>query len=82
MLSCSWSIQAGSPLSLLALLQFRTTLCTPPADPATMRYSQADVSMQLPAQFGDYTDFYASRHHAFNMGCMFRGPDNALQPNW
>ena len=36
----------------------------------------------LPAQIGDYTDFYSSREHATNVGIMFRGKDNALQPNW
>ena len=30
----------------------------------------------------EYTDFYAGRHHAFNVGTMFRGPENALPPNW
>lgn len=40
------------------------------------------VEMQLPARIGDYTDFYSSRAHATNVGTMFRGPDNALQPNW
>lgn len=38
--------------------------------------------MALPAAIGDYTDFYCSRQHAFNVGCMFRGPENALNPNW
>jgi fumarylacetoacetase len=38
--------------------------------------------MLLPAQIGDYTDFYASRYHATNVGIMFRGKDNALMPNW
>ncbi len=42
----------------------------------------SDVTMQLPMQIGDYTDFYSSLNHAFNMGCILRGPDNALQPNW
>jgi fumarylacetoacetase len=42
----------------------------------------SDIQMQLPAQIGDYTDFYASRNHATNVGIMFRGVDNALQPNW
>ena len=41
-----------------------------------------DVEMLMPAQIGDYTDFYASRQHATNVGTMFRGADNALQPNW
>ncbi len=43
---------------------------------------QAAVEMLLPAEIRDYTDFYSSREHATNVGTMFRGPDNALQPNW
>jgi fumarylacetoacetase len=42
----------------------------------------SEVEMQLPAEVGDYTDFYSSREHATNVGTMFRGPDNALMPNW
>ncbi|MEO5754840.1 MAG: fumarylacetoacetase, partial [Chthoniobacterales bacterium] len=45
-------------------------------------HRQADVTMLLPARIGDYTDFYSSYHHAFNVGTMFRGPENALMPNW
>jgi fumarylacetoacetase len=41
----------------------------------------ASAEMLLPAQIGDYTDFYASVHHATNVGSMFR-PDNALLPNY
>jgi fumarylacetoacetase len=37
-----------------------------------------DVKMQMPIQIGDYTDFYSSKNHAYNVGVMFRGPDNAL----
>ncbi|XP_074661134.1 fumarylacetoacetase-like [Tubulanus polymorphus] len=40
------------------------------------------VTMHLPADIGDYTDFYSSREHATNVGTMFRGKDNALMPNW
>jgi fumarylacetoacetase len=40
-----------------------------------------DVQMVLPAEVGDYTDFYASVHHATNVGSMFR-PDNPLLPNY
>ncbi len=36
----------------------------------------------LPVRIGDYTDFYSSRQHAYNVGCMFRDPGNALMPNW
>jgi fumarylacetoacetase len=41
----------------------------------------ADATMLLPAHVGDYTDFYASIHHATNVGSMFR-PDNPLLPNY
>merc|ERR550539_2383319 len=40
------------------------------------------VTMHLPADIGDYTDFYSSLDHATNVGTMFRGKDNALMPNW
>jgi fumarylacetoacetase len=40
-----------------------------------------DVKMQLPARIGDYTDFYASVHHATNVGRLFR-PDEPLLPNY
>ena len=43
---------------------------------------QADVRMHLPFQVAEYTDFYASRNHAFNVGSMFRSPETALPPNW
>ena len=42
----------------------------------------SNVRMHMPAKIGDYTDFYSSREHATNVGIMFRGVDNALQPNW
>jgi len=38
--------------------------------------------MQLPAAVGDYTDFYASKEHATNVGRMFRPVGQALNPNW
>lgn len=41
-----------------------------------------DVTCHMPFQIGDYTDFYAGKHHAFNVGVLFRGPANALQPNY
>ena len=42
----------------------------------------SDVEMLMPVQVGDYTDFYSSEQHAYNVGCMFRDPNNALLPNW
>src|SRR5579883_2788620 len=52
----------------------------------TVAISQALVPMSqaqllLPAQIGDYTDFYASIFHATNVGKLFR-PDNPLLPNY
>ena len=44
--------------------------------------AQTDVTMHLPADIGDYTDFYSSLDHATNVGTMFRGKENALMPNW
>jgi fumarylacetoacetase len=44
--------------------------------------NQGDAEMLLPVDIRDYTDFYSSEQHAFNVGCLFRDPDNALLPNW
>ena len=43
--------------------------------------SLSDLEIVLPAQIGDYTDFYCSIFHATNVGAMFR-PDNPLLPNY
>jgi fumarylacetoacetase len=43
--------------------------------------ARRDAELLLPAAIGDYTDFYASVHHATNVGSMFR-PDNPLLPNY
>ncbi|KAL2467098.1 fumarylacetoacetase [Abeliophyllum distichum] len=40
------------------------------------------VQMLLPVAIGDYTDFFASMHHAKNCGLIFRGPENPINPNW
>lgn len=42
----------------------------------------AEVEMLMPMEIGDYTDFYSSEQHAYNVGCLFRDPNNALLPNW
>jgi fumarylacetoacetase len=43
--------------------------------------AQHEAELFLPVHVGDYTDFYASVHHATNVGSMFR-PDNPLLPNY
>ena len=42
----------------------------------------SEVTMHMPFMVSEYTDFYAGRHHATNVGTMFRGAENALPPNW
>jgi fumarylacetoacetase len=41
-----------------------------------------DATLHMPFMVSEYTDFYAGRHHATNVGTMFRGAENALPPNW
>jgi fumarylacetoacetase len=45
-------------------------------------FNADEVEMLMPINVGDYTDFYSSEQHAYNVGCMFRDPNNALLPNW
>lgn len=40
------------------------------------------ATLRLPVNIGDYTDFYASREHATNVGTIVRGPASALPENW
>ncbi|PHH62114.1 hypothetical protein CDD81_7545 [Ophiocordyceps australis] len=42
----------------------------------------SEVQTHVPLAIGDYTDFFAGRNHAFNVGTLFRGAANALQPNY
>jgi fumarylacetoacetase len=42
----------------------------------------ADVRMHLPFDVADYVDFYASEHHASNLGRLFRPDAEPLMPNW
>ena len=51
------------------------------AQAASCLRPQQDVTLVLPVAIGNYTDFYASVHHAANVGALFR-PDNPLLPNY
>ena len=42
---------------------------------------RSEIRFVLPAAIGDYTDFYASQHHARRVGQLFR-PQNPLLPNY
>ena len=65
---------------------FRSALTNILSETAEMRpdalIAQADAVMHMPFTVTEYTDFYAGKHHAMNVGTMFRGPENALPPNW
>ncbi len=41
-----------------------------------------EVRMHLPVEVADYVDFYASEHHATNLGRLFRPDSEPLMPNW
>ncbi|KGJ05433.1 fumarylacetoacetate hydrolase [Paracoccus halophilus] len=43
---------------------------------------QASAQLLMPFRVTEYTDFYAGRNHALNVGTMFRGAENALPANW
>lgn len=44
--------------------------------------SLQNVQTCLPMKIGAYTDFFAGKNHAYNCGVIFRGVENALQPNY
>jgi fumarylacetoacetase len=50
--------------------------------PAEAVHEVADVTMHLPIEVADYVDFYASEHHATNLGRLFRPDSEPLMPNW
>jgi len=51
--------------------------------PDTAVHPSGAVTLHLPFEVADYVDFYASEHHASNLGRLFR-PDSPdpLTPNW
>ena len=65
-LALSRALRRGSPL------EGRLRGCLVP---------QMRAEYAVPAQIGDYTDFYTSIHHATNVGRLFR-PDHPLMPNY
>jgi len=59
----------------------RSELDYSPALADSLAVPMSEARMLLPAEIGDYTDFYASIHHARHVGAMFR-PENPLLPNY
>ena len=56
-------------------------LAAPSAARPDLLTPTAEIELLLPCPIGDYTDFYASLHHATNVGSIFR-PTNPLPPNY
>ncbi|MFJ8000094.1 fumarylacetoacetase [Streptomyces sp. NPDC096310] len=52
------------------------------ADIEPLLYPLGAVTLHLPYEIADYVDFYASEHHATNVGRIFRPDGEALTPNW
>jgi fumarylacetoacetase len=79
------SLMSLGPGSWSALRQRLTALLNAdeqtPRDAEFLLVPMSEAVMQLPAQIGDYTDFYASIHHATRVGKLFR-PDNPVLPNY
>jgi fumarylacetoacetase len=49
---------------------------------ASALHPLAEVRLHLPFVVGDYVDFYASEHHATNVGRILRPGGSPLTPNW
>ncbi len=59
-----------------------TDMLTGGTTPAEAIVPVSDVTMHLPFEVADYVDFYASEHHASNLGRLFRPDAEPLLPNW
>jgi fumarylacetoacetase len=78
-------IALGKPVTNEVRLRLQETLSnehSPLKNKGDLFTPFRSVSMLLPVDIGDYTDFYSSIEHATNAGKMFRDPENALLPNW
>lgn len=78
-------IRLGKPVTnavRIRIQQELTNLQSPLRQLADAFVPYQQVSMRVPVEIGDYTDFYSSIEHATNVGKMFRDPANALLPNW
>jgi fumarylacetoacetase len=82
-----WNEVMGAGPAVWSMLRARLTalLAEGAAERAAVEpflVPRVGVTLHLPFLVSEYTDFYAGRHHATNVGTMFRGAENALPPNW
>lgn len=82
----AWNALMAAGPSVWAELRARlTALLAEGADPTAVvshLVPLAGTRLHLPFRIAEFTDFYAGRHHAENVGTMFRGAEQALPPNW
>jgi fumarylacetoacetase len=71
---------AGPPVWRAVRENIRTWLGYPAIEP--FLHPLAAVTLHLPFEVADYVDFYASEHHATNVGRIFRPDGEPLTPNW
>jgi fumarylacetoacetase len=79
------ALGAGPRQALRGALSALLTRGSPAAAKAEtaprLLHKASACTLLLPAEIGDYTDFYAGIHHALNVGRLFR-PDDPLLPNY
>lgn len=82
----SWNaVMAAGPEIWAALRTRLTDLLSDETYRATVEpclVPMGSVRLLMPFTVTEYTDFYAGKHHAVNVGTIFRGAENALPPNW
>jgi fumarylacetoacetase len=73
---------AQGPARWAAVRSQITELVTAADVPASAVHPARDVELLLPFEVADYVDFYASEHHASNLGRLLRPGAEPLTPNW
>jgi fumarylacetoacetase len=90
-LAAAWSrpdlnafLELGRPVWDIARVWLTDVLSDPGHEEGTRPHllPLSSVTMHLPIAVGDYVDFYASEHHATNVGRIFRPDSEPLTPNW
>jgi len=68
--------------TIFELLAEGSELATDQEKQDQLLVNREDATLHLPVRVSEFTDFYSSYYHAFNVGSLIRGPENALMPNW
>jgi fumarylacetoacetase len=82
----AWNaVMAAGPAVWAALRARLTELLSDEAQRGAVEphlVAMVGARLLMPFRVAEYTDFYAGKNHAVNVGTMFRGAENALPPNW